>query len=108
MEFNKKLKSLFKERGIKNKEIALEIGYSEMMVSRYLKDAKPNYEFIMALENVYSEIIDWNYLFKNNNSINSVGEENDEYKVDPISVLNRIEVDLKKLKRSFGTNLPQD
>ena len=63
MTFHEKLREFFNQRKITNKAISEEIGYSEVMVSRYLNKNKPNYEFLTAIARKYPEI-DFNYLFK--------------------------------------------
>lgn len=109
MEFNKKLKEFFKSKELSNKDISKMIPYSEMMVGRYLKGSKPNYDLIMEMIKVWPDI-DLNYLYKDEAAYNAatVEEAGDEYKEDLYSIVNRLEVDITKLKECIGTNLTQE
>lgn len=65
MELKKRFQEFFKKKGVTQKEFAIEIGYREDMVGRYLN--KPSYNFIQSLLDVYPDV-DLNYIFKEDNS----------------------------------------
>lgn len=101
MYFNQKLKEYFKQKGLKNREIASKLGYSEAMIGRYLSKSKPNYEFILAIIDSYPDV-NLNELFKEKD-FNVVGEETASYSSNPKSIIAKIEQDLKRLKDSLDT-----
>jgi transcriptional regulator with XRE-family HTH domain len=63
MKYNEKLRSFFKDKGYKQKEIAALLGYSPAMIGRYLKGSdKVNSDFIQILIKKFPEI-DLQYIF---------------------------------------------
>jgi len=102
MDYHKKLKSFFKEKGISNKQLSQRLGYSEVMTGRYLNSNKPNYEFIMALIREFPEI-DLNYLFKDFEI--EVSEEKDTIQTkNEATLIDEIEMRLGFLKSKMAQN----
>ncbi len=100
MRFHEKLTEFFEARKISNKEVAKRINYSEVMISRYLKSSKPNYELISALINEFPEI-DLNYLFKEND-ISKLEEESTIYSKNELILIDEIELRLHTLKEKLA------
>ncbi|MEI6865511.1 helix-turn-helix transcriptional regulator [Flavicella sp.] len=96
MYFHKKLKEYFTNKGLNNRQIANEIGYSEAMVGRYLTKSKPNFELLTRIVKSYPDI-DLNKLFKEKYS-NTVQEEPAIYTKESIAIINNIEKELQALK----------
>jgi predicted transcriptional regulator len=96
--YNKKLQLFFKEKGLKQYEIAEIMGYTPTMISRYLKGIdKINSDFINKLVVNFPDI-DLQYLFTNEKSINTVQEPKEHY------VLNKaiIDKDLKIIEEKVA------
>lgn len=100
MEIHKKLREYFENKGISNREISKNIGYSEVMVSRYLKSNKPNYDFLKALKTTYTDL-DLNNLFLEENKTLILLEDDDYYGRGE-TLIEKIEADLNKLKKVFS------
>jgi len=102
MEFQKKLKKYFKDKGISNKSLEPILGYSDVMISRYLNTNKPNYDFIMAVVKSFPDV-DLNYLFKDN--LNDIlNEENQLYEKNEEQLIDEIEINLNKLRLKMTQN----
>jgi transcriptional regulator with XRE-family HTH domain len=99
MTYYEKLTNFFVQQGLTQIEIGEKIGYSQVMVGRYLKSSAPNFQFINAVSKAFPEI-DWNYMFKvNNTTINILNEEGSVYEKDPQILIKEIDVRLKVLKQ---------
>ena len=61
MSYYEKLTEFFNRTGLTQVEIGDKIGYSQVMVGRYLKSNAPNFQFITAVSKGFPEI-DWNYM----------------------------------------------
>jgi len=96
MEFHEKLKQYLKTTGFSQKEVAKKIGYSDSMMSRYLKSNKPNYEFLNALIKVFPDI-DLNYLFKDDTE-EHLAEGIGPHTKDEVVLIDEIELRLHFLK----------
>lgn len=93
MNINTKLRLFFEAKNISNKELASIINYSEVMVSRYLRINKPNYEFLKAVKDNFPEL-DLNNLFVDELDL-LLKEEDDLYKQDGSILIDEIEINLK-------------
>jgi len=98
MDFHKKLREFFEEKRISNRELAKRINYSEVMVGRYLRESKPNYEFLKSIKKAFPDL-DLNYLF-NEETMSHLEEDTPIYSKTPIILIDEIEVRLKYLKDS--------
>lgn len=96
MNYHKKLKEFFVNKGLLNKDVAKAINYSEVMVSRYLKSSAPNFEFIKVVTRAYPDI-DWNYIFKDDFIL--LNEDGEVYGDAPEVLLKEIDVRVKKLQK---------
>lgn len=96
MNYYEKINEFFDRTGLTNVQIGEKIGYSQVMVGRYLKSSAPNFQFINAVSKAFPEI-DWNYLFKGNR--NMVNEEAGKYEKTPEILIKEIDVRLKMLKK---------
>jgi transcriptional regulator with XRE-family HTH domain len=77
--YNKKLQLFFKEKGLKQYEIAEIMGYTPTMISRYLKGTdKINANFITKLVENFPDI-DLQYLFTDEKTINMAQKPNEYY-----------------------------
>jgi len=64
MNYQERLKEYFKNKGYKNKELVVILGYSESMISRYLSGVKEiNMGFLQSVITHFPEV-DLNYIFK--------------------------------------------
>ncbi|PHR71007.1 MAG: hypothetical protein COA67_07355 [Lutibacter sp.] len=100
MIFGNKLIDFFKNKKITNKTLSQQIGYSESMVGRYLKN--PNLKFIVSILEHYPSI-DLNYLFKENIKLDSFDEEGTTvYGEDNGQLIHNIESSLLKLKKNLS------
>ncbi|WP_271406604.1 helix-turn-helix domain-containing protein [Tenacibaculum soleae] len=94
MGYHQKLQDYFKSKGLKQVDVAKRIGYTKNMISKYLKTNKPNYQFIIAVQEEFPDI-DWNYLFKEKNTV----ENNSlEHKKNATQLINEIEERVVLLK----------
>jgi transcriptional regulator with XRE-family HTH domain len=99
MDYYKKMTVFFDRKGLTQEEIGEKIGYSQVMVGRYLKSSAPNFQFIIAVSKAFPEI-DWNYMFKNNNSVSELINKPQEAYVNlPKLLLEEIDVRLQQLKK---------
>jgi transcriptional regulator with XRE-family HTH domain len=99
MSYYEKLTEFFNRTGLTQVEIGDKIGYSQVMVGRYLKSNAPNFQFITAVSKGFPEI-DWNYMFKGNvKPDNALNEEGGKYEKTPQILINEIDVRLKMLKK---------
>lgn len=98
MSYFKKINEFFDKTGLTQTEIGEKIGYSQVMVSRYLSKNKPNYEFIKAVSKKFD--IDWNYIFKEGSSVLRIVKEEDiqGYTKSPKKLLNELQKNLNELK----------
>lgn len=97
MSYFKKMNEFFDKTGLTQTEIGEKIGYSQVMVGRYLSKNKPNYEFIKAVSKKFD--IDWNYIFKEDTSeLRVVKEDTENCKISPEKLLNEIQKNLNELK----------
>jgi transcriptional regulator with XRE-family HTH domain len=97
MSYFKKMNEFFKKTGLTQTEIGEKIGYSQIMVGRYLSKNKPNYEFIKAVSKEFD--VDWNYIFKEDSSeLRILEEEIKVYKKSPEDLLNELQKNLNELK----------
>jgi transcriptional regulator with XRE-family HTH domain len=94
MNYFKKINEYFNKTGLTQTEIGEMIGYSQVMVGRYLSKNKPNYEFITAVSKKFD--IDWNYIFKENYVV-SVNEPEETYEKSPKKYLDSIQKNLNAL-----------
>jgi len=94
MSYFKKINEFFEKTGLTQTEIGERIGYSQVMVGRYLSKNKPNYEFIKAVSKKFD--VDWNYIFKDNYK-NEVHEDAELYEKDPQKYLDAIQRNLDAL-----------
>lgn len=99
MEYYKKMSEFFRRKGLTQIEIGEKLGYSQVMIGRYLNSNAPNFQFIKAVSKAFPEI-DWNYMFKESYDIseNTVKESNENYKKTPDKLIEEIDVRLKALK----------
>jgi len=99
MNYFEKMSSYFERKGLTQAEIGEKIGYSQVMVGRYLKSNAPNFQFITAVSKAFPDI-DWNYMFKTDNSVKHLIQETDESDGEsPEILINEIDVRLQKLKK---------
>ncbi|MGJ8760350.1 MAG: helix-turn-helix domain-containing protein [Polaribacter sp.] len=99
MDYYKKISNFFDRKGLTQIEIGEKLGYSQVMVGRYLKSNAPNFQFIKAVSKAFPEI-DWNYMFKEETGFtkNIATEPDDYYEKTPSMLLEEIDVRLKVLK----------
>lgn len=96
MGLDNRLITFFKNKGITNRVIASDTGYSEAMVGRYLR--KPNYAFLSKIIEKYPDI-DLNYILKNDTShLHLALEPESSYELDNHQLLKIIEDATDKLK----------
>jgi transcriptional regulator with XRE-family HTH domain len=77
--YNEKLQLFFKEKGIKQYEIAKKLGYTPQMISRYLKGQdKINADFISKMVKEFPDV-DLQYLFTDEQTTNRVQEPSAYY-----------------------------
>ena len=95
MDFHKKLKLFFEKKGLNNKELGKILGYSDVMVSRYLNSNKPNYDFLMAVKKNFPDV-DLNPLFEEEEN-NVVKEDRNHYQSNE-EIIDSIEYKLKELR----------
>ena len=95
MEFNKRLKHFFESKGLKNKDLEKILGWSDVMVGRYLSINKPNYEFLMAVKRNFPDV-DLNYLFEEDE--NNVVKEDQNHYLSNEALIDTIEYKLKELR----------
>lgn len=97
MSYFKKINEFFDKTGLTQTEIGERIGYSQVMVGRYLSKNKPNYEFIKAVSKKFD--VDWNYIFKDN-YLSVVKEDPTDYSTEsPQKYLDAIQENLNALNR---------
>ncbi|MFV8268422.1 helix-turn-helix domain-containing protein [Flavobacterium sp. GT2N3] len=93
-----KLHLFFKNKGLKQKEIAEALGYSPAMISRYLRGSdKINADFIIILIKKFPEI-DLQYIFsdvKKNSTM--VSEPSEDYGIKEEDVIRELELIEKKI-----------
>ncbi|MDN3665587.1 helix-turn-helix domain-containing protein [Algibacter miyuki] len=93
------MSNFFERKGLTQIEIGEKIGYSQVMVGRYLKSNAPNFQFITAVSKAFPDI-DWNYMFKTDSSVNHLVRESNEADGDsPQILIKEIDVRLQKLKK---------
>ncbi|WP_341221896.1 helix-turn-helix domain-containing protein [Polaribacter atrinae] len=99
MDYYKKISNFFDRKGLTQIEIGEKLGYSQVMVGRYLKSNAPNFQFIKAVSKAFPEI-DWNYMFKDENSFakTKINEPAENHKKTPSILLEEIDVRLQVLK----------
>jgi predicted transcriptional regulator len=68
-----KLKIFFKSKGLKNKDVAKIIGYSESMTSAYLGYRKINLEFLQSIIKNFPDI-DLNHILKDENQTKNISQ----------------------------------
>lgn len=97
MSYFKRINEFFDKTGLTQTEIGEKIGYSQVMVGRYLSKNKPNYEFIKAVSKKFD--VDWNYIFKEDSSeLRIVEEGNRVDEKSPEELLNELQKNLNELK----------
>lgn len=99
-----KLSKYFKEKKISNKELSRILGYSETMISRYLKGiSKINAEFIAVLIKNFPEI-DLQYIFADDSSdSNILNEPREKYATTILGDIREIEAKLQIIKEKLST-----
>ncbi|MBC7642198.1 MAG: helix-turn-helix transcriptional regulator [Flavobacterium sp.] len=98
MEFSRKAKAFFKDKGISQREIATKIGEGEVYVSKQLNKKEPSPKFLNQLANNYPNF-DLNEMLRTDEVLNIVAEEREEYKLRSIILINEIEERFKELKK---------
>ncbi|MEO6175914.1 MAG: helix-turn-helix transcriptional regulator [Flavobacterium circumlabens] len=101
--YNEKLARFFKAKGLKQKEVGLIMGFSEVMVGRYLnRTAKISPEFLMSLSRNFPEV-DLNDLFASENEDpNAIHEPKEKYQTTVLTDIGEIEVRLKMIKEKLS------
>ncbi len=98
MTFHEKLREYFEERKITKRFVAEKIGYDEVMVGRYLRSSKPNYEFLRAVKKSFP-YIDFNYLFEEEENSDNMANEGAPKYGNPEDIINKIDYHLKELRK---------
>lgn len=94
-----RLKEFFKNKGISNRHLAKETGFSESMVGRYLKN--PNLKFLEAICQIYPDM-DLNFILKNEHSKATVAEKEAIYGLDNDQLLKIIESATSQLRENLA------
>ena len=94
MSYHEKIQRFFKEKGLKQVEIAEIIGYTKSMTSKYLTTNQPNFDFITAISEAFPDI-DGNHLLQNSSITEAEAEP---YKKSAVQLIREIEQRLKELK----------
>ncbi len=98
MEFSKKAKAFFKDKGISQRDIASKIGEGEVYVSKQLGKNEPSPKFLVQLANNYADF-DLNIMLRSEEVFNIVAEERVNYKTKSIVLIEEIEKKIKELKK---------
>lgn len=100
MKYNEKLSAFFKMKGLKQKEVAIAVGFAPAMISRYLGGTSvfPP-DFLTALLKSFPEI-DLKYIFSEDDldEQHSMSEPSTHYGITKDNVLDQLEEIESKLK----------
>lgn len=86
MEFKERFKNWLKVRGLKAKEVAGSLGYSEPVMSKYANSDKPNIDFIDRFVKQYPDA-DLNDLLKDQSTQSLVQEQAAQYKAEMLAAI---------------------
>lgn len=101
--YNEKLARFFKSKGLKQKEVGQIMGFSAVMVGRYLnRTANIGPEFLMSLSRNFPEV-DLNDLFAaESGDPQAFNEPNEKYQTTVLTDIGEIEVRLKMIKEKLS------
>ncbi|PWB22389.1 helix-turn-helix domain-containing protein [Flavobacterium sp. HTF] len=102
--YYEKIREFFREKGLKQREVAEIMGYSETMIGRYFKGInKVDAVFITLLVEKFPEI-DLQYIFTDSkeNDSEALNEPTEEYvKTTILNDIGEIETKLKRIKEKL-------
>ena len=99
MSFSKYAKAWFKTKGLTNRGISeIMDGYSETLISRYLKSDDISPAFVLKLKKYFPEAPVDEWL-----KIDNVQEPVIVYEIDPVKRINRIINELEEIKKLLKT-----
>ncbi len=101
MVFGNRLVEFFKNKRISNRILAKEIGFSESMVGRYMKN--PNLKFLIAVIKIYPDL-DLNFILKEDDTSNVfiLKEAEEIYGRDNVELLKIIEEATRQLRENLA------